>query len=67
MRHSKSRFIEDARRVGTGAVKNRTYRRGENIHLFFLEFTLNLKQDVQVAPLLFSGHGLLRPSLTPSG
>ena len=25
MRHSKSRFIEDARRVGTGAVENRTY------------------------------------------
>ena len=30
MRHSKSRFIEDARRVGTGAVGNRTYRVGLN-------------------------------------
>ena len=41
MRHSKSRFIEDARRVGTGAVSNRTYRRGESVHLFF-EFTISL-------------------------
>ena len=40
MRHSKSRFIEEARRVGTGAVENRTYRGwGESVHLFF-EFTI---------------------------
>ena len=52
MRHSKSRFIEDAQRVGTGAVKNRTYRvglnavrvktaptGGESVYLF-LEFTI---------------------------
>ena len=41
MRHSKSRFIEDARRVGPGAVENRTYRGwGESVYLF-LEFTIN--------------------------
>ena len=30
MRHAKSRFSEDARRVGIGAVFNRTYRIGLN-------------------------------------
>ena len=52
MRHSKSQFIEDARRVGTGAVGNRTYRVGLNVVRFltaptggesvylFLEFTI---------------------------
>ena len=43
MRHSKSRFIEDARRVGTGAVANRTYRRSESVHLFF-EFTRSYRE-----------------------
>ncbi len=46
MRYSKSRFIEDARRVGTGAVGDSTYRGrkstgGESVYLF-LEFTINL-------------------------
>ena len=40
MKHSKSRFIKEARRVGTGAVFNRTYQvRGESVYLF-LEFTI---------------------------
>ena len=44
MRHAKSRFIEsrsedpdisgDARRVGTGAVSNRTYRGAKVSHYF---------------------------------
>ena len=38
MRHSKSRFIEDARRVGTGAVRKPHLPGGESVYLF-LEFT----------------------------
>ena len=48
MRHSKSQFIADARRVGTGAVGNRTYRVGLNAgrlgsrtyRPLFLDFTI---------------------------
>ena len=59
MRHSKSRFIEDARRVGTGAVKNRTYRGwGESVHLFF-EFTImNQLPDAVKNRSLFSNYYL---------
>ena len=39
MRHSKSRFIEEARRVGTGAVANRTYR-GAKVSSWVLGFTV---------------------------
>ena len=41
MGHSKSRFIEDARRVGTGTVRKPHLPGGESVYLF-LEFTINV-------------------------
>ena len=50
MRHSKSRFIEDARRVGTGAVRNRTYRGCASVSLF-LDFTILRHSQCTANPL----------------
>ena len=39
MRHSKSRFIEDARRVGIGAVR-KPHLSEAKVSIYFLEFTI---------------------------